>query len=124
MLETGAAVDAHAGHGALIVAVRPAPPRGSGIHLAHNRGMPAFAIATITLAPIVTACLLGSLSRSLWCECLRSEDARTQGSGNARRLFACAAVSPVLSTHRDNLQRLRAGSESRFGHVRLLRRRA
>ena len=43
---------------------------------------------------------------------------------NARRLFACAAALLVLFTHRGNLQRLRAGSESRFERIRLLRRRA
>ena len=42
---------------------------------------------------------------------------------NARRSFACAAVLLVLFTHRGNLQRLRAGSESRFERIRLLRRR-
>ena len=42
---------------------------------------------------------------------------------NARRLFACAAALLVLFTHRGNLQRLRAGSESRFERIRLLRRR-
>lgn len=43
---------------------------------------------------------------------------------NARRIFACAAALLVLFTHRGNLQRLRAGTESRFERVRLLRRRA
>lgn len=43
---------------------------------------------------------------------------------NARRLFACAAALLVLFTHRGNLQRLRAGSESRFERIRLLRKRA
>lgn len=42
---------------------------------------------------------------------------------NARRLFACAAALLVLFTHRGNLQRLRAGSESRFERIRLLRKR-
>jgi acyl phosphate:glycerol-3-phosphate acyltransferase len=42
---------------------------------------------------------------------------------NARRLFACAAALLVLFTHRGNLQRLRAGSESRFERMRLLRKR-
>lgn len=42
----------------------------------------------------------------------------------ARRAFAFAAASLVLFTHRGNLQRLRAGTESRFERVRLLRRRA
>ena len=42
----------------------------------------------------------------------------------ARRLFACAAASLVLFTHRRNPQRLRAGSGSRFERVRLLRKRA
>ena len=42
---------------------------------------------------------------------------------DARRLFACAAALLVLFTHRGNLQRLRAGSESRFERVRLLRKR-
>jgi glycerol-3-phosphate acyltransferase PlsY len=42
---------------------------------------------------------------------------------NARRLFACAAALLVLFTHRGNLQRLRAGSESRFERIHLLRRR-
>jgi len=41
----------------------------------------------------------------------------------ARRLFICAAALLVLFTHRGNLQRLRAGSESRFERIRLLRRR-
>ena len=40
-----------------------------------------------------------------------------------RRSFACAAALLVLFTHRGNLQRLRAGSESRFERIRLLRRR-
>ncbi|MEO8366528.1 MAG: glycerol-3-phosphate 1-O-acyltransferase PlsY [Pseudoxanthomonas sp.] len=42
----------------------------------------------------------------------------------ARRLFACAAALLVLFTHRGNLRRLRAGSESRFERVRLLRKRS
>jgi glycerol-3-phosphate acyltransferase PlsY len=42
----------------------------------------------------------------------------------ARRQFACAAALLVLFTHRGNLQRLRAGSESRFERIRLLRKRA
>lgn len=42
---------------------------------------------------------------------------------NARRLFACAGALLVLFTHRGNLQRLRAGSESRFERIRLLRKR-
>lgn len=42
---------------------------------------------------------------------------------NTRRSFACAAALLVLFTHRGNLQRLRAGSESRFERIRLLRRR-
>ena len=42
---------------------------------------------------------------------------------HARRLFACAAALLVLFTHRGNLQRLRAGSESRFERIRLLRKR-
>lgn len=42
---------------------------------------------------------------------------------NARRAFACVAAALVLFTHRGNLQRLHAGSESRFERVRLLRRR-
>ena len=41
----------------------------------------------------------------------------------ARRLFACAGALLVLFTHRGNLRRLRAGSESRFERVRLLRKR-
>ena len=41
----------------------------------------------------------------------------------ARRLFVCAASLLVLFTHRANLQRLHAGSESRFERIRLLRRR-
>jgi glycerol-3-phosphate acyltransferase PlsY len=45
-------------------------------------------------------------------------------AGPARRWFVCAAVLLVLFTHRGNLQRLRAGSESRFERVRLLRRRS
>ena len=40
-----------------------------------------------------------------------------------RRAFALAAALLVLFTHRGNLQRLRAGNESRFERVRLLRRR-
>lgn len=40
-----------------------------------------------------------------------------------RRSFACAAALLVLFTHRGNLQRLRAGSESRFERIRLLRKR-
>jgi glycerol-3-phosphate acyltransferase PlsY len=43
---------------------------------------------------------------------------------DARRLFACASALLVLFTHRGNLQRLRAGSESRFERIRLLRKRA
>jgi len=42
---------------------------------------------------------------------------------NARRLFACASATLVLFTHRGNLQRLYAGSESRFERIRLLRKR-
>ncbi|KAF1715999.1 acyl-phosphate glycerol 3-phosphate acyltransferase [Pseudoxanthomonas yeongjuensis] len=42
---------------------------------------------------------------------------------HARRLFACTAALLVLFTHRGNLQRLHAGSESRFERVRLLRKR-
>ena len=42
---------------------------------------------------------------------------------HARRSFACAAALLVLLTHRGNLQRLRAGSESRFERIRLLRKR-
>ena len=42
---------------------------------------------------------------------------------HARRLFACTAALLVLFTHRGNLQRLHAGSESRFERIRLLRRR-
>ncbi|MET0582476.1 MAG: glycerol-3-phosphate 1-O-acyltransferase PlsY [Pseudoxanthomonas sp.] len=42
----------------------------------------------------------------------------------ARRAFVCVAALLVLFTHRGNLRRLRAGSESRFERVRLLRRRA
>ena len=41
----------------------------------------------------------------------------------ARRVFACVAALLVLFTHRGNLQRLRAGSESRFERIRLLRKR-
>ena len=37
--------------------------------------------------------------------------------------FSIAAALLVLFTHRGNLQRLRAGSESRFERVRLLRKR-
>ncbi|RZA27818.1 MAG: glycerol-3-phosphate 1-O-acyltransferase [Lysobacteraceae bacterium] len=40
-----------------------------------------------------------------------------------RRAFALAAALLVLFTHRGNVQRLRAGNESRFERVRLLRRR-
>ena len=43
---------------------------------------------------------------------------------SACRVFACMAALLVLLTHRGNLQRLRAGSESRFERARLLRRRA
>ncbi|MET0893128.1 MAG: glycerol-3-phosphate 1-O-acyltransferase PlsY [Pseudoxanthomonas sp.] len=46
------------------------------------------------------------------------------GTGQACRWFMVAAALLVLFTHRGNLQRLRAGSESRFERVRLLRRRA
>lgn len=42
---------------------------------------------------------------------------------NARRLFACAGALLVLFTHLGNLQRLRAGAESRFERIRLLRKR-
>ena len=42
----------------------------------------------------------------------------------ACRVFAGLAVLLVVFTHRGNLQRLRAGSESRFERVRLLRWRA
>ncbi|HYM86200.1 MAG TPA: glycerol-3-phosphate 1-O-acyltransferase PlsY [Pseudoxanthomonas sp.] len=42
----------------------------------------------------------------------------------ARCVFAVAGALLVLFTHRGNLQRLRAGSESRFERVRLFRRRA
>lgn len=42
---------------------------------------------------------------------------------SVRRSFACAAALLVLFTHRGNLQRLRAGSESRFERIRLLRKR-
>ncbi|MEO6518221.1 MAG: glycerol-3-phosphate 1-O-acyltransferase PlsY [Pseudoxanthomonas sp.] len=45
-------------------------------------------------------------------------------TNSACRAFACLASLLVLFTHRGNLQRLRAGSESRFERVRLLRRRA
>lgn len=46
-------------------------------------------------------------------------------SGDAsltRVAFACAVALLVLFTHRGNLARLRAGTESRFAGVRLLRR--
>ena len=45
------------------------------------------------------------------------------GAEPARLAFACAAAALVLFTHRGNLQRLRAGSESRFERVRLFRQR-
>lgn len=45
------------------------------------------------------------------------------GAEPVRLWFACVAALLVLFTHRGNLQRLRAGSESRFERVRLLRRR-
>jgi len=45
------------------------------------------------------------------------------GAEPARLWFACIAALLVLFTHRGNLQRLRAGSESRFERARLLRRR-
>ncbi|MEP6908332.1 MAG: glycerol-3-phosphate 1-O-acyltransferase PlsY [Pseudoxanthomonas sp.] len=45
------------------------------------------------------------------------------GAEPARLWFACAAALLVVFTHRGNLQRLRAGTESRFERVRLLRRR-
>ena len=59
---------------------------------------------------IATACLL---PLALW---LRA-DAPTQ-------VFAAVAALLVLFTHRVNLQRLRAGTESRFERVRFWRRRA
>jgi len=45
------------------------------------------------------------------------------GAEPVRLWFACIAALLVLFTHRGNLQRLRAGSESRFERARLLRRR-
>ena len=45
------------------------------------------------------------------------------GAEPARLGFACIAALLVLFTHRGNLQRLHAGSESRFERARLLRRR-
>ncbi len=45
------------------------------------------------------------------------------GADAVRLLFACAAAALVLFTHRGNLQRLRAGSESRFERARLFRQR-
>jgi len=59
---------------------------------------------------IATACLL---PWSLW---LRAD--------GATQLFAAAAALLVLFTHRANVQRLRAGTESRFERVRVWRRRA
>ena len=40
------------------------------------------------------------------------------------QMFAAAAAALVLFTHRANMQRLRAGTESRFERVRVWRRRA
>ena len=59
---------------------------------------------------IATACLL---PLALWL--------RTEG---ATQLFAVAAALLVLFTHRANVHRLRAGTESRFERVRFWRRRA
>jgi glycerol-3-phosphate acyltransferase PlsY len=59
---------------------------------------------------IATACLL---PLSLWL-----------GADGATQLFAAAAALLVLFTHRANVQRLRAGTESRFERVRFWRRRA
>lgn len=41
-----------------------------------------------------------------------------------RWLFACVAATLLVYTHRGNLQRLRAGTESRFERARLWRRRS
>jgi glycerol-3-phosphate acyltransferase PlsY len=59
---------------------------------------------------IATACLL---PLALWL-----------GADGATQLFAAAAALLVLFTHRANVQRLRAGTESRFERVRFWRRRA
>ena len=59
---------------------------------------------------IATACLL---PLAFW---LRAD--------GATQLFAAAAALLVLFTHRANVQRLRAGTESRFERVRFWRRRA
>ncbi|WP_447938546.1 glycerol-3-phosphate 1-O-acyltransferase PlsY [Pseudoxanthomonas mexicana] len=59
---------------------------------------------------IATACLL---PLAFW---LHADD--------ATQLFAAAAALLVLFTHRANVQRLRAGTESRFERVRFWRRRA
>ena len=59
---------------------------------------------------IATACLL---PLAVWL----SADVATQA-------FAAVAVLLVLFTHRANVQRLRAGTESRFERVRFWRRRA
>jgi glycerol-3-phosphate acyltransferase PlsY len=45
------------------------------------------------------------------------------GAEPVRLWFACIAALLVLFTHRGNLRRLRAGSESRFERIRLLRKR-
>ncbi|PPJ41459.1 MULTISPECIES: glycerol-3-phosphate 1-O-acyltransferase PlsY [unclassified Pseudoxanthomonas] len=59
---------------------------------------------------IATACLL---PLALWLD-----------ADGATQLFAVAAALLVLFTHRANVQRLRAGTESRFERVRFWRRRA
>jgi glycerol-3-phosphate acyltransferase PlsY len=65
----------------------------------------------VGLASIVaTACLL---PLAMW---LRAD--------GATQIFAGAAALLVLFTHRANVQRLRAGTESRFERVRFWRRRA
>lgn len=45
-------------------------------------------------------------------------------ASTTRWLFACMAAALLLYTHRGNLQRLRAGTESRFERARLWRRRS
>ncbi|MEW5836049.1 MAG: glycerol-3-phosphate 1-O-acyltransferase PlsY [Pseudomonadota bacterium] len=49
--------------------------------------------------------------------------AMASGAGAIRIVFALAAAALLVYTHRANLARLRAGTESRFERVRVLRRR-
>jgi glycerol-3-phosphate acyltransferase PlsY len=99
-----------------------------------------------SLALILAAYLLGSLSGGLLLGHLRVVDIGTRGSGNAdgtnalrtqgwklvlvpsgyvglASLFASVSALLALFAHRGNLQRLRAGSESRFERICLLRER-